>query len=366
MCSPNMWRRKIFLPFFYVAWKSLLPKTVVKSHRRALCITDPYFALSLCLIFTINHPTEAYSKEPTNKLEYFKSFLAERPIIEQITYSYESQLTTNLIQKLYPSLRLRPGQEKNNPHDYVTGKWQPNQYIITMHGHEGTNSIVSFGYNNGVYWQISADIVTVCAKNDTTYVPVLQSSINSFLDVLNFGIPTLKEGTLSWDNLNFKAQSRQGDAMNGYLELNGDTPASLFCRVEQFDWSYKIVYDYGVQNRVLPSSFEIFLKKNGENNYDPITRINIQSLNTTTNALDSKTVAVYATEKYLKQPVWLLVTNGQTMATTPSGSFIKIVSVNSQQRHLAKKVLMAFFFLSSGAFLFLIWRLVNTTNKKSI
>src|SRR5208282_2103462 len=115
---------------------------------------------------------------------------------------------------------------------------------------------------------------------------------------------------------------------------------------------------------VLPSTYTVSVKDIHSSDYDPVSTVVINNLVVTTNQLEDEKVILYRSPEYAKLPVWLLVTNGQTVAITPSGHIIKVVTASHHQQTLAKRVMLVFMILSSVAAFLVLQRLIrNQTNK---
>ena len=302
---------------------------------------------------------------PSSRLANYQEFLTNRPNVARMNFFQASQLTTNLLKRLAPELKLEPGRERNTTSDAMIGSWEPGRFAFSTRGPSGTNSTASFGFNNGTYWQISGGVVTLCATNDTTYVPTLKATLEGFLDVLNLGIPSVQYGTMVWDGLSFRASGRNGDVVSGSLVLKDGAPFKLLCEIGGHQWAYLVTYFYGDEIDPLPDRYTIAVKEKADSHYDELASVTITDLVTTRGRLEYVATVLYAAPQYANQHVWLLISNGQTIATTPSGNILRVLPSKGFRQSSARTMVIAAMVFTSAIMLMPFLRKLKSKTKTS-
>ena len=180
------------------------------------------------------------------RLESFKSFLETRPNVLELLYSTEGTISEADV-KAEPLLKKSIARGK--PPGEHFARWEKNgSYYI----HEGFNSDtlpdpqsgVVFGVKEGKCWQINGRVITTHETEDSESA-ILRKFLFPLLQTLDFGIPMLKDDTLSWDGDTFNARSQRERKIAGQLSLDDQgSPRELRCQLEGYKWSYVIGYRY--------------------------------------------------------------------------------------------------------------------------
>lgn len=223
------------------------------------------------------------------QLSRFKAFLTDRPPVAGVLWKTKSLGFSNLARWLPSGLANGVTAPGASVETYIYGRWAKSGAFVA--GAKDPSALLDIpnphvavlGQFRGAFWRNSGPIVESYVTESTEW-GTFPYILESLRQILRFGIPSVKDGTIVWSGpLNFEAQTGLGARVMGALQLDAvGRPQELQYEVPGFPIRYRLSYFWKdgdwESGQWWPSRIETFAEKSGSNESVPVATTEILSL----------------------------------------------------------------------------------------
>jgi hypothetical protein len=282
------------------------------------------------LLFTFNLlMTQAADYNSNNALtpdELFKQFLQSRPAIEEIIYSTKNVASRSLIEQFIKGMPT----SDTNKNEVSFGRWNNDSYFLQKgctieQLNKKSKSGVIYGFIDGHYWKVNEPIITTYLT-DSLEVNTIKMISQEFYQVLNYGLPSLKDASMKWTENDFSAETQAGKSINGTLIITDvRKPRQLKFHIEGIQWEYLLDYNYpdipDIEHQFYPRVITSYIVLKSGQKPEPILSTIIHSLKIANGELtrDLFDPTLFMTNKGI---ISVLISNDTRFQKLPNGKLI--------------------------------------------